>query len=74
MFLDKYKLLCAQLIPISSNAKKQKSNTAVASESKNFFNTWISIIPYPSTFLRLSHLHQGFCVHYIPINNDGGMG
>ena len=41
MFLDKYKLLCAQLIPISSDAKKQKSNTAVASETKSFFITWI---------------------------------
>ena len=41
MFLDKCKLLCAQLIPISSDAKKQKSNTAVASETKSFFITWI---------------------------------
>ena len=40
MFLDKYKLLCAQLIPIS-DPKKQKSNTAVASETKSFFITWI---------------------------------
>ena len=41
MFLDKYKFLCAQLIPISSDAKKHKSSTAVASESKSFFITWI---------------------------------
>ena len=32
------------------------------------------IIPYTSTFFRLSDLHQEFCVHYIAIMNDGGMG
>ena len=45
MFLDKYKLLCIELIPISSDAKKkQKSNTAVASESKSLFVAWIYIV------------------------------
>ena len=44
MFLEKCKLLCTQLIPISSNPKKkQKSNTAVASESKSLFIAWIYI-------------------------------
>ena len=45
MFLDKYKLLCTQLIPISSNAKKkkQKSNRAVASGNKSLFIAWIYI-------------------------------
>ena len=32
------------------------------------------IIPYTSTFIRLSHLYQEFCVHCIVIMNDGGMG
>ena len=32
------------------------------------------IIPYTSTFVRLSHLYQKFCVHCIVIMNDGGMG
>ena len=30
------------------------------------------IIPYTSTFIRLSHLYQEFCVHCIVIMNDGG--
>ena len=34
----------------------------------------IPYIPYTSTFFRLSHLHQEFCVHYIVIMNDGGIG
>ena len=32
------------------------------------------INPYTSTFIRLSHLYQEFCVHCIVIMNDGGMG
>ena len=36
-FLEKHKLSCKQIIPISSDAKEQKSKTAVASESKYFF-------------------------------------
>ena len=36
-FLDKHKLLCKQLIFISTDAKKQKSKTTVANESKCFF-------------------------------------
>ena len=32
------------------------------------------IIPYASTFIRLSHLYQEFCDHYIVIMNDGGIG
>ena len=43
MFLEKSQLLCTQLIPISSNPKKNKSNTAVASESKSLFIAWIYI-------------------------------
>ena len=37
---------------------------------------WVEyfIIPYTSTFIRLSHLYQEFCVYYILIMNDGGMG
>ena len=31
------------------------------------------IIPYTSTFIRLSYLYQEFCVHCIVIMNDGGM-
>ena len=30
------------------------------------------IIPYTSTFIRLSHLYQEFCVQCIIILNDGG--
>ena len=30
------------------------------------------IIPYTSTFIRLSHLYLEFCVHCIVIMNDGG--
>ena len=36
-FLDKHKLSCKQIIPISSDAKEQKSKKTVASESKCFF-------------------------------------
>ena len=32
------------------------------------------IFPYTSTFIRLSHLYQEFCVHCIVIVNDGRMG
>ena len=35
---------------------------------------WIFIIPYSSTFIRLSHLYQEFCVHCIVSMNDSGMG
>ena len=35
-FLDKHKLLCRHVILISSDAKKQKSKTTVANESKSF--------------------------------------
>ena len=37
-FLDKHKLSCKQIIPISSDAKEQKSKKTVASESKCFFS------------------------------------
>ena len=32
------------------------------------------IIPYTSTFIRLSHLYQECHAHCIVIPNDGGMG
>ena len=32
------------------------------------------IFPQTSTFIRLSHFYQEFCVHCIVIINDGGMG
>ena len=32
------------------------------------------IFPQTSTFIRLSHSYQEFCVHCIVIINDGGMG
>ena len=37
---------------------------------------WVKyfIIPYTSTLIKLSHLYQEFCVHYIVIINDGGGG
>ena len=37
---------------------------------------WVEyfIIPYTSTFIRLSDLYQEFCVHCIVIMNDGGVG
>ena len=38
-FLDKHKILCEQVMPISSDASKLKSKTTVASESKCFFIT-----------------------------------
>ena len=31
------------------------------------------IIPYTFTFIRLSHLYQEFCAHYVVIITDGGM-
>ena len=37
-FLDKHKLSCKQIIPISSDAKEQKSKKTVASESKCFLS------------------------------------
>ena len=41
-FLDKHKLSCKQIIPISSDAKEQKSKKTVASESKCFFSISLS--------------------------------
>ena len=38
-FLDKHKILCEQVMSISSDASKQKSKTTVASESKCSFIT-----------------------------------
>ena len=31
------------------------------------------MIPYTSTFIRLSHLYYKFYVHFILVMNDGGM-
>ena len=39
------------------------------SKMKHYF-----ITPYTSTFIRLSHLYQEFCVHCTVLMNDGGMG
>ena len=36
-FLDKHKLSCKQIIPISSDSKEQKLKTSVASEIRCFF-------------------------------------
>ena len=40
-FLDKHKLSCKQIIPISSDAKEQKSKKTVESESKCFFSFYL---------------------------------
>ena len=34
--------------------------------------SWLFIIPYASTFIKLSHLYQEFCVLCIVIMIDGG--
>ena len=60
-FLEKHKLSCKQIIPISSDAKEKKSKTAVASESKCFFSfhlvrecSLLSIVAYRN---KQTHWH-----------------
>ena len=60
-FLEKHKLSCKQIIPISSDEKEKKSKTAVASESKCFFSfhlvrecSLLSIVAYRN---KQTHWH-----------------